>query len=45
MTLTDSIDTQMQEFARVYDVNTAKLAERTPPPLDALVLLIGAINA
>lgn len=45
MTLTDSIDTQMHEFARVYDVNTAKLAERTPPPLDALVLRIGAINA
>ncbi len=45
MTLTDSIDTQMQEFARVYDVNTAKVAERTPAPLDALVLRIGAINA
>lgn len=45
MTLTDSIDTQMHEFARVYDVNTAKLAERTPPPVDALVLRIGAINA
>lgn len=45
MTLTDSIDTQMHEFARVYDVNTAKLAQRTPPPVDALVLRIGAINA
>ena len=45
MTLTDSIDTQMHEFARVHDVNTAKLAEVTPPPLDALVLRIGAINA
>lgn len=45
MTLTDSIDTQLYEFARVYDVNTAKLAERTPPPVDALVLRIGAINA
>lgn len=45
MTLTDSIDTQMHEFARVYDVNTAKLADRTPPPVDALVLRIGAVNA
>ena len=45
MTLPDSIDTQLHEFARVHDVNTAKLAERTPPPLDALVLRVGAINA
>ncbi len=45
MTLTDTIDTQMHEFARAYDSNTAKLAERTPPPIDALVLRLGAINA
>ncbi|WP_436795410.1 Rho termination factor N-terminal domain-containing protein [Actinospongicola halichondriae] len=45
MTLTDTIDTQMQEFARVTGANTARLAERTPPPVDALVLRLGAINA
>jgi porphobilinogen deaminase len=45
MTLTDTFDSQMHEFARVYDANTAKLAERTPPPLDSIVLRVGAINA
>lgn len=45
MTLTDTIDTQMQEFARVTGVNAARLADRTPPPVDALVLRLGAINA
>lgn len=45
MTLTDTIDTQLQEIARAYDANAVKLAERIPPPADALVLRLGAINA
>ncbi|MGK2929467.1 MAG: hypothetical protein ACSLFO_07800, partial [Acidimicrobiales bacterium] len=45
MTITETIDTQISEFARAYEANATKVAERTPPPLDIFIRRIGALNA
>ncbi len=45
MTITQTIDTQFSEFARAYDVNATKVAERTPPPLNVVVRRVGALNS
>lgn len=45
MTITETIDTQIGEFARTYEENATKVAEKTPPPLDVFVRRIGALNA
>lgn len=45
MTLTETIDTQFAEFARVQRANSETLADMIPPPVDALVRRFGAINA
>lgn len=45
MSITETIDIQISEFARAYEANTTRVAERTPPPLDLFVRRIGALNA
>ena len=45
MTLTQTIDSQFSEFARAYDANAAKVADRTPPPLNVVVRRVGAMNS
>ncbi len=45
MTLTETLDTQFDEFARAYDTNVSKVADRIPPPIDVLVRRVGAVNA
>ncbi len=45
MTITQTIDAQFSEFARAYDANATKVAERTPPPLNVVVRRVGALNS
>ena len=45
MNITETIDTQISELARAYEVNATKVSERTPPPLNIFIRRIGALNA
>ncbi len=45
MTLTDTIDTTFSDLARTIDHNAELWAERTSPPVDAVIRRLGAINS
>lgn len=45
MSITETIDTQISEFARALEVNAAELGERTPAPVGVFVRRVGALNA